>query len=265
MWQALREHWPEYLIEAGALGTFMVSACVFSILLFHSASPVVRAIPGQMPRMLLMGLAMGGTLIGIVYSRFGKRSGAHMNPAVTLTFLSLGKVAAWDAVFYVAAQFMGGIAGVMLVALFWRTALEHPEVHYAATLPGMWGPRAAWIGEFLISFVLMIVILAISNARRFNRWTGFFAGSLVATFIALESPVSGMSMNPARTFGSAYAARLWTAWWIYFTAPPLAMLLAAAIYKRVKGAHAVLCAKLHHENAQRCIFRCRYGMSDAGA
>ncbi len=108
MWQALHEHWPEYLIEAGALGTFMVSACVFAILLFHPASFAVHAIPAQMPRLLLMGLAMGGTLVGIVYSPFGKRSGAHMNPAVTLTFLSLGKVAPWDAVFYVAAQFLGG-------------------------------------------------------------------------------------------------------------------------------------------------------------
>lgn len=264
MWQALREHWPEYLIEAGALGTFMVSACVFAILLFHQASPAVRAIPGQMPRLFLMGLAMGGTLIAIVYSPLGKRSGAHMNPAVTLTFLSLGKVAAWDAVFYVAAQFLGGIAGVMLVALFLKAPLADPGVNYATTLPGMWGLRLAWIGEFGISFLQMTVILTLSNARQLNRWTGLFAGSLVAAYITLETPVSGMSMNPARTFGSAYAAHVWTAWWIYFTAPPLAMLAAAAIYRRVKGARAVLCAKLHHENAQRCIFRCRYGMSGAG-
>lgn len=264
MWKALREHWPEYLIEAGALATFMVSACVFGILLFHPSSPAVHAIPGELSRRLLMGVAMGGTLIGIVYSRFGKRSGAHMNPAVTLTFLSLGKVAGWDAVFYVAAQFLGGIAGVILVALFFNTPLANPAVNYAITLPGVWGVRAAWIGEFAISFLLMTMILNVSNVPRLNRWTGLLAGSLVAAYITLESPVSGMSMNPARTFGSAYAAHLWTAWWIYFTAPPLAMLLAAVLYRGMKGGSAVLCAKLHHENAQRCIFRCRYGMSNAG-
>lgn len=265
MWKALREHWPEYLIEAGALGTFMVSACVFGILLFHPSSPAVHAIPGDLPRRLLMGLAMGGTLIGIVYSRFGKRSGAHMNPAVTLAFLSLGKVAPWDAAFYIAAQFVGGIAGVILVALFLKAPLADPAVNYAATLPGAWGLRAAWVGEFAISFLLMTMILIVSNAPRLNRWTGLLAGSLVAAYITLESPVSGMSMNPARTFGSAYAAHLWTAWWIYFTAPPLAMLLAAVLYRSVRGSSAVLCAKLHHENSERCIFRCRYGMSNAGA
>lgn len=265
MWQALRQHWPEYLIEAGALATFMVSACVFGILLFHPASPATHLIPGHTPRLLLMGLAMGGTLIGIVYSPFGKRSGAHMNPAVTLTFLTLGKVAAWDAVFYVATQFGGAIAGVMLVALFLKAPLSDPAVNYVTTLPGTWGIRAAWIGEFAISFLQMTAILTFSNARRLNRWTGLFAGSLVAAYITLETPVSGMSMNPARTFGSAYVAHVWTAIWIYFTAPVVAMLLAATIYRWAKGAHAVLCAKLHHENAQRCIFRCRYGMSSAEA
>ena len=78
------------------------------------------------------------------------------------------------------------------------------------------------------------------------------------TYISLESPLSGMSMNPARSFGSAVAARLWTGLWIYFTAPPLGMLLAAQIYLAVKGAHAVICAKLDHDNHKRCIFRCGY-------
>jgi aquaporin Z len=264
MWQALRQHWPEYLIEAGALGMFMVSACVFSVLLFHPASPFVRALPAQMPRMLLMGLAMGATLVGIVYSPFGKRSGAHMNPAVTLTFLSLGKVAAWDAAFYVVAQFAGGIVGVLLVAGFLNAPLADPAVNYAATLPGVWGPRAAWLAEFAISFLQMNMILNVSNARRLNRWTGLIAGSLVAAYVTLETPISGMSMNPARTFGSAYVGHVWTALWIYFTAPLLAMLAAAVVYRRTRGIQAVLCAKLHHENSQRCIFRCRYGMG-AGA
>jgi aquaporin Z len=73
----------------------------------------------------------------------------------------------------------------------------------------------------------------------------------------LESPLSGMSMNPARTFGSAFPAQLWTALWIYFTAPPLGMLLAAEVYLWQKGAQSVFCAKLHHQNPKRCIF-CGY-------
>jgi aquaporin Z len=118
----------------------------------------------------------------------------------------------------------------------------------------------AFSAEVLISFVLMSVILAISNTRKLARYTGLFAGALVATYITLESPLSGMSMNPARTLGSALSAHVWTALWIYFTAPPIRMLLAAEVFVRLRGARAVICAKLHHQNDQRCIFRCGYAM-----
>jgi aquaporin Z len=67
-----------------------------------------------------------------------------------------------------------------------------------------------------------------------------------------------MSMNPARTLGSAIAAQVWTALWVYFTAPPLGMALAAELYSRLKGPNAIRCAKLHHDNDRRCIFHCGY-------
>jgi aquaporin Z len=102
------------------------------------------------------------------------------------------------------------------------------------------------------------VVLRVSNNALLGRYTPLFAGALVATYITVEAPVSGMSMNPARTFGSALAAQLWASLWIYFTAPPLGMLAAAEVYRWQKGTHAVRCAKLHHHNDKRCIFRCGY-------
>ncbi len=178
---------------------------------------------------------------------------------MTLTFWRLRKVEPWDALFYVLTQFAGGIGGVFLAGLLlgWPV-LADPSVNYVATLPGHDRIVAAFIAEILISFGLMWVVLTTSNIRRLNRYTGLFAGLLVATYIALEAPVSGMSMNPARTFGSALPAHAWTGLWIYFTAPPLGMLLAAELYLRTKGAASILCCKLHHENNERCIFRCRY-------
>jgi len=80
------------------------------------------------------------------------------------------------------------------------------------------------------------------------------AGLLVASYITLAAPVSGMSMNPARTLGSALAAHYWRALWVYFTAPVCGMLLAAEVYLRLRGAGEVACAKFHHENDKRCIF-----------
>jgi aquaporin Z len=256
MMRALREHWPEYLCEAAELGLFMISAGLFTILLHHPGSPVPSFIPSEFTRRMLTGIAMGSTAIALVFSPLGKRSGAHFNPAVTLTFWRLGKVKNWDAVFYIVAQFIGGIAGVFAVTLFVREAISHPTVNYAATLPGMRGVVVAFTAEFLIAFVLMSVVLRVSNTPYLARYTGLFAGALVATYITLESPLSGMSMNPARTFGSAFVGHLWTGLWIYFTAPVLAMQLAAVIYLRGKG--IVYCAKYHHYNRHRCIFNCRF-------
>jgi aquaporin Z len=100
----------------------------------------------------------------------------------------------------------------------------------------------------------MTVILHVSNHMRLHRFTGLCAGFLVAVYIAVEAPISGMSMNPARTLASAVAARQWLDLWIYFTAPVAGMLGAAEIYLRTSGAARIGCAKLHHQNRERCIF-----------
>jgi aquaporin Z len=259
MLDALKQHWPEYLIEAGGLGVFMISACTFGALLEHPASPVRQAIDDSFVRRILMGLAMALTAISIVYSPWGKRSGAHLNPALTLTFFRLGKVAKADAIFYITAQFIGGVTGVLLAAVFLRSLLGHPTVNYVATLPGETGIVIAFIAEVVITFILMLTVLTVSNRAKLARYTGLFAGLLVATYITFEAPLSGMSLNPARTFGSAFGGNIWTALWIYFTAPPLGMLLSAEAYLRLVGAHKIFCAKLHHHNNQRCIFRCNFG------
>ena len=256
MLRSLREHWSEYLCEAAELGLFMISASLFTILLWHPSSPVLNVIPNPFVRRVLTGVAMGGTAIALIFSPIGKRSGAHFNPAVTLTFWRLGKVKNWDAVFYVIAQFIGGILGVLLVSAFVSMELADPAVNYVATLPGPGGAGIAFLAEFVIAFVLMTVVLIVSNTPSLARFTGLFAGTLVATYITFEAPFSGMSMNPARTFSSAFVGHLWTGLWIYFTAPLLAMQLAALVYLRGNG--TVHCAKYHHHNRQRCIFNCRF-------
>src|SRR5215831_11754925 len=258
MIDSLKQHWPEYLMEATELGIFMISACAFTVLLYHPASPVTKVISDGILRRLLMGIAMGSTAIAIIFSPLGRRSGAHFNPSVTLTFFRLGKVKAWDTAFYIVAQFVGGVAGVAITTLLLGSAVAAPTVNYAATLPGPQGKLIAFVAETGISFVLMSVVLRVSNTKKLARWTGLFAGTLVATYITFESPVSGMSMNPARTFGSAFGAQVWMSVWIYFIAPPLGMLAAAEIFTRGKTRRTAACAKLHHHNNQRCIFRCNF-------
>jgi aquaporin Z len=254
MIETLKKHWPEYLMEAAELGLFMISACSFSMLLDHPNSPVHQAIPDPFVRRMLTGLAMGLTAIAIIYSPWGKQSGAHFNPSVTLTFLRLGKIKPYDALFYVIFQFFGGVAGVLISAAVFGSLLANPAVNYVATVPGTDGPIVAFVAEVVITFILMSVILRVSNNQRVAKLTGLCAGTLVATYITFEAPLSGMSMNPARTFGSALPAQVWTALWVYFTAPLIGMLAAAQVYVFMKSSRAVACAKLHHQNAKRCIF-----------
>jgi len=257
---ALRNHWPEYVMEAAALGAFMISACVFGVLLEHPSSPLNQWLTDEaLLRRALGGIAMGLTAIAIFLSPWGKRSGAHMNPAVTLTFWSLGKIATWDALFYIAFQFAGSIAGVALALLLIGPPLQHAAVNYVVTAPGPGGSTVAFVAEFVISALMMSMVLWVSNSRRLSRFTPIFAGTLIATFIAFEAPLSGMSMNPARTVGSGMSAGQWTAVWAYFAAPILAMLSASLFYRLWRGSDQVFCAKLHHHNNQRCIFRCRFG------
>jgi len=259
----VREHWPEYAIEAAGLGVFMLVACVFGTLLAYPSSPVMRALPDALARRALMGVVMGLTAISLIYSPFGRRSGAHFNPATTLTFWWLGKVTTPDALGYVIAQFVGGMAGVVVAAVALGAALADPAVDYVVTQPGAAGPAAAFVAEAVISFVLMSAVLCVSNAQRLAPFTGLVAGVLVTLYITIEAPLSGMSMNPARSVASAAPAQAWSALWIYLAAPPLGMLLAAEVYVRRCGRERVRCAKLHHPSNVPCIFKCQFMESPA--
>jgi aquaporin Z len=245
-------HWPEYVIEAGARGCFMISACVFGALLGHPSSPIVNAVPSPVVRRIMMGTLMGLTLMAIVHSPWGRRSGAQMNPVLTLTFFRLGRSAPRDAAAYIVAQFVGGALGVMVAAAMLGSALAAPGVMYVVTEPGMLGVAIAFVSELIISAIMMTMVLRTTASDRWKRYTGLLAGILVAVYIAVESPLSGMSMNPARTVASALAAHHWVGVWIYFVAPLIGMLMAAELFARARGRAKIPCGKIMH--AEPCLF-----------
>ena len=254
--QALRQRWRIYLIEAALLGAFMISASLFTLLLEHPSSPAVRAIASEFTRRALIGVAMGATAVALIYSPWGRRSGAHMNPAVTMSNLRLGRLGGWDAVLYIAAQFAGGAAGMIVSVLITGCAIGDPAVNFVATVPGAYGVRAAWAGEFIITFLLMTTLLRVNRFPRLAPWSGYFAGILVALYITVEAPISGMSMNPARTFASAFAGHVWTGLWVYFTAPVLGMLAAVEVQRGATREPHHLCCKLSHCPKIPCVIRC---------
>ncbi len=238
MLDRLKDNWQLYAIEAWCLGTFMVSACAFSVLLFHPASPVTAL--SWTLRNTLMGAAMGATAVGIIRSPWGRRSGAHFNPAVTLALLRVGRIDSVNAVFYVLAHFVGGFTGVALSWLMFGDLLADGSVNFVATVPGTTGTGAALVAEAIISFVMMSTILFASDHRRLSRITPYLAGCLLAAFITFESPISGTSLNPARSVASAVFAG-WTSIWIYFLAPTAAMLAAAEVFVRLRGRELSSC------------------------
>jgi aquaporin Z len=147
--------------------------------------------------------------------------------------------------------------GVVIATFLLLGAPGNPAIRYAATLPGVYGAGVAFIAEVVISFALMLTVLMATSHNALSRYTPYFVGALYAIFITLETPFSGMSMNPARSLSSALPTRSWTALWIYFTAPLLGMLTGVELYRTVSS-RGVACAKLHHQNNYRCIFRCGY-------
>jgi aquaporin Z len=252
---SLRMHWPEYLMEAGELAVYMSLTCAFATLLQHPASPVRHLISSAILRRAVMGVAIGTTIAAIVMTPWGKQSGGHFNPAMTATFYRLGKIAFWDAAFYVIAQFFGATIGVAVAVTVLRGTPDNNAIRAAVTTPGVYGNAVAIVAESVISFTLMLTVLIISNHSTLARYTPYFVGALYALYITFETPLSGMSMNPARSFGSAFHAAYWHAIWIYFIAPTLGMLGAAEVFLRSRGGVPPYCAKLHHANNKRCIFR----------
>ena len=244
-------------MEAGELGLYMFLVCMFTTLLQHPTSPVRHLVPTAIVRRAIMGLLVGSTVVAIILTPWGKQSGGHFNPAITLTFYRLGKVEFWDTLFYVTAQFTGAAGGVAIAAYVLRGSTADAAVRYAVTAPGIFGNAGALAGEVSISFILMTAILFASNHEALARYTAYVVGVLYATFITFETPLSGMSMNPARTFGSAFRTGYWQAIWVYFIAPTLGMLAGAEIFLWVRGGIPPYCAKLNHDNDKRCIFQHR--------
>jgi aquaporin Z len=256
--RTLERNWPLYIFEAIELAIFMLSACAFTVFLFDPSYPAFHLFPNAIVRRIFMGIAMGITATLIIHSPMGKRSGAHFNPAITVTYFRLRKISNWDAMFYVLFQFIGGVLGVAVAALCFGSTLAQPTVEYAVTIPGKYGVAAAFLAELFMAAVLMAVVLWMTNRPSLATYTGYSVGVLIAFYILFFAPISGFSINPARTTGSAVFAGIWTAGWLYFVAPLLGMLVSAEIYVRFSGADRILCAKLHPDPRYPCPFLCNF-------
>jgi aquaporin Z len=258
----MRRNLSAYLSEFAGTAIMLfigVSAVAF---MWGPGSPV-PAVPNAALRRLLTGILFAGGATAVVYSPLGQISGGHINPAVTLAFWRLGKVPARDAVIYVVMQFLGAVAGAYAAGVAWGGLTR--GVQYAATVPG---DGYSWAGalaaETAITFLLVFLIFVCVNKPKLAPRTGLLAGSLVALLVMIEAPVTGTSLNPARTLGPAILATNYTGLWIYFAGPLAGALIAAAAFTGQWGKQTV-CAKLYHTEKYPCPFdSCSYRLVTAG-
>lgn len=175
-------------------------------------------------------LAFAFVVLGMVYA-IGHISGAHINPAVTLGFWSAGRFPREGVLPYLTAQCSG--AGLAGFGLFW--ILDGPEV-LGATVPSV--PLGPAFGlELLLTFALMFVIMAVATDRRVaGGFAGLAIGLTVGFGALMGGPLTGASMNPARSLGPAVAGGGWTAHWLYWAAPVLGAVMAAATYDWIRSA-----------------------------
>lgn len=156
---SFHKNWIHYLQEAAGLAIFMISACFFSALFWGKDASFHFEIHNEMHRNLITGILMGVTALFIFYSPFTAPSGSHINPAVTITFLRLGKMDKWDAFFYILFQFIGGTLAVYLLGALLGNALTSSPVNYAVTIPGKNGVASAAITEFIIAVIMITMVL----------------------------------------------------------------------------------------------------------
>lgn len=245
-------HMPEYGAEfAGTwfLLFFVVATVAF---MFSPHSSPSTAIPSVGARLFLTGLVLGGVGSLVAISPLGRLSGAHLNPAVSLSFFAEGKMKAHDLIAFVVAQSLGGIGGAWTGAeVFGRTAAA---VHDSLTQPGtnVTGGLAV-AAEFGCVFVLTGVVLLMLSHNPIMRWTPVGAMFVVAVEVWLDGHFSGASLNPARSLGPALIVGNWNLFWVYVVGP-IAGGLAAGLLRRVSARSRAKSGKLFHDFNYRSIF-----------
>jgi aquaporin Z len=228
-----------------------LSAVVFD---FGAGSPLAAVLPDKSARLLITGLLFAGSGSLVAISPLGRLSGGHINPAVTLAFWIQGKMHRFDLAGYILGQFLGAITGTLLLALVWRGRAA--SVHYGMTIPGAGYPLwVIFLVEVGLTSLLVFSIFFFVSSHRLMRWTPLMVWILVALMVWLEAPISGTSLNPARSFGPALVSGVWHSLWLYLVAPPLGAVLAVGAFRLVTASgRDVLTGKLFHAPHYRSVF-----------
>lgn len=245
---------PWLVLRAELVGTAVLVLVGLSlvIVMFGEGSPIPGLIPSEGWRRLITGFLFGTTGASIALSPIGARSGAHINPIVTLAFRLMGKLDLRTCLAYIVAQLAGAILGC-LPLLAWGAMGR--SVMFGATVPGAgYGTGAVLLGEVVTTFAMVTLLCVFLAFHRIRPFTPAIFPILYAVMVFLESPISGTSTNPARSLGPAVISGHWEAWWIYWVGPVIGSVAACAVCSAL--AKRISVAKLYHfDSDQDRLFR----------
>jgi aquaporin Z len=214
-------HWAEWGSEFAGTGILLLGGLSGLFLDFAPGSPVAAALPSESVRLLITGLILGATGLLVTVSPLGRRSGAHLNPSVSLAFWRRGHMHPNDLIGYVTAQTGGAIAGTLAARYCWGARASALDLGVTRPGHGISTLAAAAI-EAILTFVLIFGILLAVSSSRSARWTPLVAWGLVALLVWQGGDLTGASLNPARSLAPAL--------WAYIVGPLAGSLAAVAAY-----------------------------------
>jgi aquaporin Z len=237
-------HWAEWGSEFAGTAILLFGGLSGLFLDFAPGSPVAAVLPGQSVRLLLTGLILGATGLLVTVSPLGRRSGAHLNPSVSLAFWRRGHMHPHDLIGYVTAQTVGAAAGTLSARWCWGTRAAALDLGVTRPEHGISTAAAAGI-EALLTFILISgILLAVSSART-ARWTPLVAWGLVALLVWQGGELTGASLNPARSLAPALLAPYTAGLWAYLAGPLAGSLSAVTAYSTVSRLETRTAKLLH--------------------
>jgi len=245
--QEPRTPWELFLSEMIGTGLLLLGGLSLVIFMFGAGNPIAELLPSRTTRMVISGFLFGSIGALIALSPVGDVSGAHINPAVTLGFLLMGKFKPRVAFGYVVAQLTGSLLG-SLPLLAWGKMGR--SIDFGSSLPGQ--GYSAWtvlFGEVATTFGLIASLCVFLAIRELRRFTPAMIPFLYAIMVPLEAPISGTSTNPARSLGPAIVSGNFDGWWIYWVGPFLGAV--AAIFACSFLASRIEVAKVYHFDSDR--------------
>jgi MIP family channel proteins len=175
-------------------------------------------------------LVFGLVIMAMIYAG-GHLSGAHYNPSVTIAFALARHFPLRDALAYIAAQLIGATAAALLLLAAWASK----PAHLGATLPSVSSGTALAYEIVLTAFLMFVITAVATDTRAVGAAAAIAIGGTVGLDALFAGPITGASMNPARSFGPALASGTWSSFWVYVIGPMIGAVIGVFAYELVRG------------------------------